>query len=82
MTTRLQVLLQDAEIAEIRRVAKAQRMSVAEWVRQALRRARMEDAYADPRPRLAAVREASAHSFPTGDIEQMNSEISRGYTTE
>ena len=35
VTTRLQVLLDDDEFAEIRRVAKLHRMTVAEWVRPA-----------------------------------------------
>ena len=42
MTQRLQVLLEDDEFAEIRRVAERQRMTVAEWVRQALRAARQD----------------------------------------
>ncbi len=33
MTQRLQVLLEDDEFAEIRRVAQRERMTVAEWVR-------------------------------------------------
>ena len=40
MTKRLQVLLNQEEYTEIRTVARGNRMTVAEWVRQALRRAR------------------------------------------
>lgn len=79
MTTRLQVLLEDAEIAEIRRVAKRHRMTVAEWVRQALRRARRDEPDLDPRRKLAAVREAARGEYPTADIEQMLSEIEGEY---
>lgn len=79
MTTRLQVLLDDAEIAEIRRVARRHHMTVAEWVRQALRRARRDEPLTDPKRKLAAVREAASHSYPSGPIEQMLSEIQGGY---
>lgn len=79
MTTRLQVLLDDAEIAEIRRVAKRHRMTVAEWVRQALRRARRDEPLVDPRRKLAAVREAAQHSYPSGPIDEMLAQIEGGY---
>ena len=79
MSQRLQVLLDEAEFAEIRRTARRQRVTVAEWVRQALRRARHEEASGDPRRKLAVVREAGRGAYPTADIVQMLSEIERGY---
>lgn len=82
MTTRLQVLLPDEEIAEIRRVAKRHRMTVAEWVRQALRQARRNESMGDPRRKLAAVREAARGDYPTTDIEQMLTEIEGGYLSD
>jgi len=81
MTTRMQVLLEDDEFAEIRRVAKRHRMTVAEWVRQALRRARRDEPATDPKKKLAAVREAARGEYPTADIEQMLAEIESGYLT-
>lgn len=80
MTQRLQVLLEEDEFAEIRRIAKRHRMTVAEWVRQALRLARTDEPYAEPKRKLAAVREAARHEFPTADIDQMLAEIESGYT--
>jgi len=82
MSKRLQVLLDDAELKEIKRVAAQQRMTVAEWVRQALREARSGVSTVPIERKLLAVREAMAHSYPTADIEQMNAEIERGYQTE
>lgn len=79
MTTRMQVLMEDAEFAEIRRVAKRHRMTVAEWVRQALRRARRDEPVSDPRKKLSAVREAARGDYPTADIDRMLSEIEGGY---
>jgi hypothetical protein len=53
MSKRLQVLLDEAEFADIRRAARLSRMTVAEWVRQALRRARREEPTSDARRKLA-----------------------------
>ncbi len=82
MTTRLQVLLEDDEIAEIRVVAKRHRMTVAEWVRQALRSARRAESSADPDKKIAAVREAARGEYPTGDIQQMLTEIEGQYLVD
>ncbi len=82
MTQRLQVLFDDEELDEIRRFAARQRMTVAEWVRQALRAAREGVAVTEPSRKLLAVREAAArYSFPVSDIETINAEIARGYGT-
>lgn len=79
MTTRMQVLLEDDEFAEIRRIARRHRMSVAEWVRQALRRARRDEPASDPKKKMTVVREAARGDYPTGDIEQLLTEIESGY---
>ena len=79
---RLQVLFDEAELEEIKRVATQRHMTVAEWVRQALREARSEVSTAPAERKLLVVREAAEHSYPTGDIEQMNAEIDRGYAAE
>lgn len=81
MSQRLQVLLEDAEFAEIRRVARRHRMTVAEWVRQALRRAREAEPSGNPQRKLAVVREASLGAYPTADIPRMLEDIERGYHT-
>ena len=79
MSNRLQVLLDEPEWREIQRAARAERMTVAEWVRQALRAARRAVSTADVDQKLAAIRTAARHEFPTADIDQMNEEIARGY---
>lgn len=79
MSQRLQVLLDEEEFAEIRRVARRHRMTVAEWVRQALRAARRDEPVEEPKRKLAAVREAARGSYPTADIATMLAEIERGY---
>jgi len=82
MAKRLQVLLDEPEWREIQRSARAKRLTVAEWVRQALRAARHRESSGDVDKKLAAIRRASQYRFPAPDIEQMNEEIERGYLTD
>ncbi len=79
MSKRLQVLLDDAEMADVRRAARRQRLSTAAWVRQALRAARRTEAGGDSGKKLAAVRAAALNTFPTAEIGDMLAEIERGY---
>ena len=79
MSKRLQVLLDEAELREIRHVARRHRMTVAEWVRQALRAARRNAPRSDAGKKLQVVRAASEHAFPTADIDEMLRQIERGY---
>ena len=79
MSKRLQVLIPDSEMSDIQRLAKRERLTVGEWVRRVLRDARASRPAIDPETKLKAVRRAAKYSFPTADIEQMLSEIERGY---
>jgi len=79
MSKRLQVLLPDQEMSEIRRLARRERLTVGEWVRRVLRDARSSKSMMEPETKLSAVRRAAEYSFPTADVEQMLSEIERGY---
>jgi hypothetical protein len=79
MTKRLQVLFDDDELRDIQRLARNRRMTTAEWVRRSLRAARDAESGADVGQKMAAVRLASRHTFPTADIETMIDEIERGY---
>ncbi len=82
MTKRLQVLLDEAEYREIKKIARQQHLTVAEWVRQALRLARRREPLGGPERKLDAVRAAAQHAFPTADIEVMLQEIERGYLAD
>ena len=76
MTKRLQVLIDEDEYLEIKATADQERMTVAEWVRQALRLARTHRLHS-PDAKLRAVASAARHDFPTADIEDMLDEICR-----
>lgn len=82
MTKRLQVLLDDEELMDIRRAAKQRRQSVAEWVRAALRGARDADAGRSVSEKLTVLHASTAHAFPTGPIDRVLDEIERGYRTD
>ncbi|MGA8154474.1 MAG: hypothetical protein WB952_26250 [Terriglobales bacterium] len=81
MAKRLQVILQDPEYREIQRMARSRRMSLAEWVRQALDLARRREPLGDAGKKLAVIRAAAQHDYPTGDIDSMLAEIEKGYGT-
>jgi hypothetical protein len=81
MSKRLQVILQDPEYREIQRAARARRMSIAEWVRQALAAARCIEPNGNLGKKLEAVRRAAQHEYPTSDIGQMLAEIETGYAS-
>ncbi len=66
-------------MSEIQRLAKRERLTVGEWVRRALRDARARRPVMDPETKLKAVRRGAQYSFPTADIDQILSEIERGY---
>lgn len=79
MSKRLQVLLEESELAEIQRTARRHEMTVAEWVRQALRTARRQEPEREAEEKLDAIHQAARHSFPAPDIGQMLAEIEQGY---
>ncbi len=79
MSKRLQVLFEEPELDEIQQVARGQRMTVAEWVRQTLRTAVRQQPVQARKSKLDVVRAAARHHFPAPDLEQMLAEIEQGY---
>jgi hypothetical protein len=79
MTKRLQVLLDDEELAEIQEIARRDQRTTSEWVRDALREARRGARYGASEPKLRAIREAAAHAYPVADVDAMSDDIERGY---
>ena len=82
MTKRLQVLLDDAELSTVQRLAKRDRLSTAEWVRRRLREGAAAGDRKDTASKLAAIHAAYRHESPAPDIGQMLDEIERGYATD
>jgi hypothetical protein len=82
MTKRMQVLFDDAEYARILRLARRHGLTLAQWVRDALRAASRDEAQGSVERKLAALDAAVRHSYPTADIERMLDEIEGGYVGE
>jgi len=79
MSKRLQVLVDEKDYREIGRLARQRKVSVAEWVRNALSAARREEPGTDANAKLKSIRASARNGFPTADMDQMLAEISRGY---
>ncbi len=79
MAKRLQVILQDPDYRDIQRAARSRRMSLAEWLRQALALARQREPGGGAGKKLEVIRAAARWDFPTGDIDRMLADIERGY---
>jgi len=79
MSTRLQVVLDETELREIRRAARRDRLTVSEWVRRCLRAARRQQPRRDADRKAQAIRAAAQHAFPTADVEGMLAQIESGY---
>ncbi len=81
MTKRLQVLLDDAELRTIQRIARRDKLTTAEWVRRRLREGAAASARPDTGSRLAAIHAAYRHQSTDSvpDIDQMLDEIELGY---
>ena len=72
-------MIPDSELREIQALARRETVSVAEWVRRALRAARQSQPGTDAQRKLEAVRSAVRCDFPTADIDRMLEEIESGY---
>lgn len=79
MSTRLQVVLDQAELREIQRAARRDRVTVSEWVRRCLREARRRQPARDADHKLQAIRVAARYGYPTADVQRMLAEIESGY---
>jgi hypothetical protein len=82
VSKRLQVIVQDPEYRDIQRAARLRRMSIAEWVRQALVQARRSEPSREVASKLEVIRAAARMDFPTADIDRMLEEIERGYGSD
>lgn len=79
MTKRLQVLLDDQELAQVQEAAQRDQMTTADWVRRSLRGWLDQDRPSSAADKLEAIAVAARYSFPVADIDQMLAEIESGY---
>lgn len=82
MSIKLEVLLDEAEHAQLCRLAQRKGLTVADWIRDSIRTAARQQPTKTKEKKLAAIRSASRHGAPIADIDQMLAEIERGYSSE
>lgn len=82
MSKRLQVVFDEEELAGLQRTAARNHMTTSEWVRQVVRQAQRNEPRGDPKKKLAVIRRAAEHAFPTADIDQMLADVERGYLND
>ncbi len=63
-------------------MARSRHMSIAEWVRQALEKARRREPIGGIGKKLEAIRAAARHEYPVSDIGDMLREIEKGYLAD
>ncbi len=73
--------MEDAELRKLARAAKAEGLTVSEFVRGAIRSALERRPSSGSKSKLEAIRAAVKYEFPAPDMEQMNAEIASGYTS-
>ncbi len=82
MSKRLDILLTDQEMADIRVLAGRKEISAKEWARQTLLLACSQVSMIDRETKLNAIDRAAKYNFPTADIDQMLSEIEQAYLSD
>ncbi len=75
----MQIILNDDEMTEIKKLAKQEKMTVSAWVRRAISHEKRERPIQQVKKKLELVRRSSQFQYPTADIENMLADIETGY---
>ena len=78
MSTRLQVVMDEEDLARCRRCAEREGKTLSVWVREVLRHALRARGGPSPDHRLAALDRALECGHPTGDLDELLAEIEAG----
>ena len=78
MSHRLQVLLEEDEHRALKEAARRRGASMSEYVRAVLRESWAAEPSSTVEAKLAVVREAAGHTYPTAEPEEMEAQISSG----
>ncbi len=82
MSVRLQVLLDEEELQEVRILAKEEKITVSSWVRRAIQHEKKERPGVALRKKLEIIQKLSKYNFPVHDYKDMAAEIDSGYLKE
>ena len=77
MSKRLQVLLPEKDYRALAVVSRKESKTIAEWVRDSIRRRLKVVEPPSPEKKLSKILKYARYSGPTGDIEQILSEIEK-----
>ena len=78
MSTRLQIIVSEEEIEELRKCADREGVTLSEWARRALRRARASQLGPTPELKLKVLEQALQRGHPTSNMDEMLDDIERG----
>jgi hypothetical protein len=78
MSKRLQLIINEKEIERLRKCAEREGLTLSEWARRALERARREQEGPTAEQKRKALDRALICEHPTGDIDELLTEIERG----
>ena len=79
MSIRLQVILNDEEMQELKKRAELDQVTVSAWVRRAIKHEMRERPGKRAREKLDIIRMSASYEFPIGDYDEMAAEIEAGY---
>lgn len=78
MSKRLQIVVADEEHERLRKAAAREGLTLSEWARRVLERAREGQKGPTPSRKIAALDRALKCGHPTADIDEMLAEIEKG----
>lgn len=79
MSIRLQILMDEEELEDIRELSRVEGLTVSAWVRRAIRHERLDRPGKSVRNKQKILQQALEYSFPTADYEEMAAEIEEDY---
>jgi plasmid stability protein len=82
MSHRLQVLLDEREHRALKAAARRRGTSMSDYVRDVLRASWSDEPGSAVEAKLAVVREAATHAYPTADPEEIEAQIRAGVAQE
>ncbi len=78
MSAKVQIVVDEAELARFRAAADQAGMTLSEWARHALRLAERDTATRGSQQEIDAIHAASGYEFPAPDVDKMIAEIDGG----
>lgn len=78
MSKRLQIVVEDEELERLRKAAVREGLTLSEWARRVLERARRSQKGPTPAQKIAAIERALTCGHPTADVEEMLAQIEKG----